>query len=345
MLSSPSPFKYVLTAYSLPHSMGYLPTQNGAFCATPLSVLDLMDAAVNLGLAGVEIPLTARVPSFNGVIVETPALPPDLAGELQSRNLRLIADYGALLDYDVQHTKDYLDLAARSGTTIVRAILSHLLCGDRRKLAGGWEAHRSALAVRLRELLPFAHERGITLALENHQDAANEDFWWLYEQTGKSPAFGITLDTGNPLAVGQDPVLSARQLAPLIRHVHLKDYTLHFAPNGYRLVRCAAGDGVIDFPAILEILRTNGHDLLPGIEIAAQQTRTVPLLEASWWQEYPAREATTLLPLLQRLWALGKPENAPYSSAWERGESSEAVLKEEWEVLTRSSHYFHGLTE
>lgn len=342
--SSPVSVDYVLTAYSLPHSMSYLPTQGGAFSATPCSVLDLMDAAVSLGLAGVEIPLTSRVPSFNGIIVETPPLPADLVGELKSRHLRLIADYGALLDFEVQHTKDYMDLAARSGTTIVRAILSHLLCGDRRKLAGGWEAHRNALAVRLKELLPFAEERGITLALENHQDADSDDFWWLYEQTGQSAAFGVTLDTGNPLAVGQDPVVAARQLAPLIRHVHLKDYTLHFAPNGYRLARCAAGDGVIDFPAILEILRANGHVLLPGIEIAAQQARTVPLLEADWWQEYPAREATTLIPVLQRLWTLGKPENVPYASAWERGESSEAVSQEEWKVLKRSVHYFQGLT-
>ncbi len=52
--------------------------------------------------------------------------------------------------------------------------------------------------------------------------------------------------------MGEDPVEAARASAPLIRHVHLKDYTIHFAPEGYRLVRCAAGDGVIDFPAILD---------------------------------------------------------------------------------------------
>lgn len=337
---------YLLTAYGLPHRMRYLPTRQGEWCAEAISPLELMDRAVELGVAGIEVPLTARVPSFNGVIVETPPLPEDLPGELQRRGLKLVADYGALLDYDVEHTRDYLALASRSGATVVRAILSHLLCGDRRPMVNGWEAHREALATRLRELLPYAADLGVTLALENHQDATTEDFWWLYERSGQSPAFGVTLDTGNPLAVGQDPVETARQLAPIIRHIHLKDYTLHLAPEGYRLVRCAAGDGVIDFPAILEILcgeKSAGVPMLPGIEIAAQQTRTVPFLDAGWWAHYLPRTAQDILPVLQLIWAKGKPAHEPYSSAWERSENSEAVSKEEWDVLTRSVSYFKSV--
>ena len=334
---------FVLTAYSLPHTMGYIPTQDGQPNPAPLPLLALMDAAASWQLAGVEIPLHSRIPSFDGAIVETAAVAGDIGAELRARNLKLVADYGALLDYDAQHTRDYLDLAARCGARVVRAILSHLLCGDRRHLRGGWDAHQNALAVRLRELLPYAQERGLVLALENHQDAATEDFWRLYEQTGQSPAFGVTLDTGNPLAVGQDPIKAARDLAPLIRHIHCKDYTLHFAPNGYRLVRCAAGEGVIDFKAILDIVGANGHDILPGIEIAAQATRTVPLLEESWWACYAARQTEELLPVLRLLWAKGRPLDAPYSSAWERGANSDVVRQEEWEVLERSIGYFRAL--
>src|SRR5207237_1970735 len=102
------------------------------------------------------------------------------------------------------------------------------------------------LAERLREVLPVAEELGLALAVENHQDATTEDLIRLYEMSGSSPAFGITLDTGNPLSVGEEPVEAAERLAPLVRHIHLKDYTIHFAPEGYRLVRCAAGDGCID---------------------------------------------------------------------------------------------------
>ena len=333
----------VLTAYGLPHSMGYLPTKQGIRRPKPLTVTDLMDLAQGLGLAGIEIPLLPLVPSFDGAQVEVAASHVDPGAEAARRGLTLIADYGALLDNDEQHVRDYLALAARSGVNVVRATLSHILCGDRRTLAGGWPDHFSALAARLNTVLPVAADLGICIAVENHQDATTEDLLELAERMGHSPAFGVTLDTGNPLAVGQDPVEAARSLAPIIRHVHLKDYTIHYAPEGYRLVRCAAGDGAIDFPAILEAVRANGHNVIPGIEVAAQATRTVPLLDPGWWDGYPPRDARGLVPALQVLWRKGRPAAEPYSSAWERGEDSEAVVAEELDVVRRSARYFHAL--
>jgi hypothetical protein len=131
-----------------------------------------------------------------------------------------------------------------------------------------------------------------------------------------------------------------QRIAHIIRHVHLKDYTIHFAPEGYRLVRCAAGDGVIDFPAILKRVRANGHEVLPAIEVAAQATRTVPLLEADWWTHYPTEQATRLPAALRVLWKQGRPQQEPYSSAWERGANSPSVCDEEWNIVRRSALYF-----
>ncbi len=161
----------------------------------------------------------------------------------------------------------------------------------------GWPARLAAVAGRLREVLPLAEELGLTIAMENHQDATTADLLSLHEMSGNSPAYGITFDTGNPLAMGEDPLEAARALAPLIRHVHLKDYSIHFAPEGYRLVRCAAGDGVIDFPAILRMVGANGHHVVPGIEIAAQAMRTIPILDPGWWTTYPNRDARDLVAL------------------------------------------------
>ena len=202
-----------------------------------------------------------------------------------------------------------------------------------------------AIAARLREALPVAEDLGLAVAVENHQDATTNDLLRLYEMSGASPAYGITLDAGNPLAVGEEPVEAARRLAHLIRHIHVKDYTIHFAPEGYRLARCAAGVGVIDFPAILDIVRGNGHDVLPGIEVAAQATRTVPFLDPGWWECYPPMPASGFAGALKVLWEKGMPAELPYSSAWERGEDSETVVAEEWDVLRRSVEYFRELEQ
>lgn len=324
----------VLTSYSMPHAMGYLPTQAGAPCPEPITEFALIGLAADAGLAGVEMPLSATDTASDDA----------LRALLEAHNMRVVIDCMSLLSFDAETFRGYLRRSAAMGAKVVRAMISGLLCGDRRSLAGGWDAHLDAVAARLREALPIAEDLGLCIAMENHQDATTDDLLRLHEMVGYSTAYGITLDTGNPLAVGEDPVEAARRMAHLIRHVHCKDYTIHFAPEGYRLVRCAAGDGVIDFPAILEIVHNTEHAVFPGIEVAAQQTRTIPILEPSWWECYPPRPATDLLGALQILWRNGHPQGEPYSSAWERGKDSSAVRKEELALVERSIAYFKEIS-
>ena len=332
-MSNTFPLPFALTAYGLPHVMGYLATQDGTPHPSPLGVFGLMDAAAEMSLAAVEIPLTRP---------GTPSVP-ELADAMQERGLRLVPDWLTITGGTTAEFTSFLEASQALGANVVRATLSHILCGDRRPMAGGWPAYLETVADRLRELLPIAEHHGMAIALENHQDATSDDLLRLYEATGKSAAFGICLDAGNPLAVGEGCVEFARRVAPLIRHIHLKDYTMHFAPNGYRLVRCAAGAGVVDFPAILEIVRNNGHDVLPGIEIAAQPTRTIPLLEDGWWACHTPEQSRHLPEALRTLWAQGCAQTEPYGSAWELGGDTEAVSAEEWAVVRQSAAYFRSL--
>jgi sugar phosphate isomerase/epimerase len=312
--------------------MGYLETTSGQKPEKPVSIFDLMDWAREKNLSGVDIPL----PDAHSA--------EEINNALEERGLRLVAECPALLSQSAEENILAIENAQRAGARVVRFYLSGVLEGKRASLPDGWAAHREALAARMREILPIAEGLGLSLAFENHQDADTSDFLWLYDASGQSQAFGVCLDTGNPLAVGEDPIEAARVLAPLIRHVHLKDYRIHFAPEGYRLVRCPAGEGVIDFPEILKIVRASGFaPLLPGIEIAAQATRTISVLDPAWWESFPPRDVKTLLGPLGILWKQGIAQSVPYSSAWERGEGSQAVLAEEWDVLEKSIAYFREL--
>jgi 3-oxoisoapionate decarboxylase len=331
--TTPPPLDMALNLYGFPHLAGRLKTKDGTAHPSPMTTRDVVRAAKEFGLTGVDIPL----PPESEMSAET------FRDILAENGLRFVSEYMVLVDADPDAMRDYLTRSAKAGATVVRALISNVLCGCRHELTGGWEARLDAVVARLKEILPFAHDLGVCIALENHQDATTDDLLRLAECVNHHPAFGVTLDAGNPLAVGEEPVEAARRLAPILRHIHLKDYTIHYAPEGYRLVRCAAGDGVIDFPAILEIVRNNGHQVLPGIEIAAQPTRTIPLLTEAWWTSYPPRDARDLLGALRVLWAKGRPMDEPYSSAWERGEDSATVAAEEWEVVRRSVAYFRSL--
>lgn len=321
---------YALCAFGMPHRMGFLPTRSGAVCAEPLGLLGLVEAAHGLGLRAVEMPLPE------------PQQQAGLLALLQARGMHLIPAYGQVLDRDSEHLRSFLSRAAQLGAPVVRAVLSGVLCGDRRAVPGGWEAHLSAVAARLRDVLPCAEALGVCIAVENHQDVGSADLLRLAELVDFSPSFGITLDTGNPLAVGEEPCAFTERIAPLIRHVHLKDYTLHFCPEGYRLVRCPAGAGIIDFSGILEFVSRSGNAPALSIEIAAQQTRTIPILQPDWWACYAERSLERFLPVLRLLWREGRPAGEPYGSAWELGADSATVCAEEWECVLQSVDYFRA---
>ena len=115
----------------------------------------------------------------------------------------------------------------------------------------------------------YAESRGVTLALENHGRFAghSDQVRDIIDQVGSS-ALRVNLDTGNFLAVGQNPVQAAKDLADLVVLVHLKDYepaglneTAHVVttPDGQRLVGSVIGDGMVDLPGIKEVLDAVGY--------------------------------------------------------------------------------------
>jgi hypothetical protein len=79
-----------------------------------------------------------------------------------------------------------------------------------------------------------------------------------------------------------------------VRHVHLKDYRAHWTDEGYRLVRCAAGDGAVPFPEVIAALAEHHQTLTASIECGALNARHVRLLLPAWWAGYPERPASAL---------------------------------------------------
>lgn len=334
-----------LCGYSLPHAMGYLKTKSGEASQTTLSPLGMMELVRTYDLEGIEIALSTVVPSFDGALIDTGISAPNWRTLFERYDLKIIADYGAILDNDSQHLKDALKVASDAGAKVMRAVLSHLLCGDRRRLEGGWLAHRERLAQRLREVLPVAEDLGICLAVENHQDATSDDLLWLAEQVGYSSAFGVTLDTGNPLAVAEEPIAYTERIAPLVRHIHAKDYKVYRCEEGYSLVRCAAGTGAIPFREMFAVVAKNGYEVLPAIEMAAQATRTIPVQEADWWEHYPPQQKAYYEAVIPFLNKHALPADVPYSSLWESGAGSEEILTEEFEFVRQSVEYFASVLE
>jgi len=307
-----------LCIYGIAYSTGFVGSGTPRANPQPLRPLEFLELAARLGLSSIETHLAYIAPETDRVALLT------FRDQAQAMGLQLVT---AGPKIDATTFRPHLELAAKLGVQTVRCVISGILCGDRRPLGGleGWQRHLAATAQQLQQIAPLAEELGIRIGVENHQDATSADLIWLCETVG-SPNVGIVLDTGNPLAVAEDPVEFAQRILPYLVHVHLKDYRMVRTESGYRLFHCPIGAGVVDFAALFRLFDTK-PDVLRHIEMAALGERHIRILEDDYWAGLGTRSVTDLLPVL-RLWQKAETD-VEWRTPWETGD--EATLPG-WEM-------------
>ena len=221
------------------------------------------------------------------------------------------------------------------GARLVRLGLSPVLEGSRAAWGARWPemvAHASATLTRE---APRAADAGLTVAIEDHQDFGSEELVALAEAAGAN--VGVVFDTGNPFAVGEDPVDFARRAAHRIRHVHLKDYRAQFTDEGYRLVRCAIGDGAVPFRDIEAVLSSTGSPLTASLEPGALEARHIRLFTPGWWRGYPPREGRELATAIGRLRTARIGDDESYETPWEIDAPPSEIVDYELSQVRRSA--------
>jgi sugar phosphate isomerase/epimerase len=221
------------------------------------------------------------------------------------------------------------------GARIIRLGLTPVLCGDRAACGDQWEQMVRHARLTLAEFGPKAAELGIAFAIENHQDLGSQELIDFATEAG--PNVGICIDTGNPLAVGEEPVAFARKAAPLVRHVHLKDYNAQWTDDGYRLVRCAIGDGCVPFREIASVLSEHHTELTASLEPGALEARHVRLFRPEWWNGYAPRTARELGPCLAAARRKRLEDTADWRTPWETNAPSADLIAYELAMIRRSS--------
>jgi sugar phosphate isomerase/epimerase len=122
--------------------------------------------------------------------------------------------------------------------------------------------------LRLRGMAKAAEVAGVTLAVKPHVGAAIYSTATALRamQEIDSPDFGINWDPSHLYRNNEDLVLSAQQLAPYIRHVHMRDCLGREQRVGAPETQIP-GRGSIDIPAILRALDTGGYDGYLDLEV------------------------------------------------------------------------------
>ena len=122
-----------------------------------------------------------------------------------------------------------------------------------------------------KNVIQFAEDTGVSLAIENHLFLTNDgDLLLRVLEAVDSDNLGVNIDTGNFLWYGWSPETIKRffkQLAPYAKHTHLKDgfrrkgcYPGHIEETGQELIDFAPlGEGEVPIKFLLDLLRNSGY--------------------------------------------------------------------------------------
>jgi len=131
---------------------------------------------------------------------------------------------------------------------------------------------RKRIAEGLQECLEHAAEAGITLTIEDvgaptAPYGTSDDLLEMCELAG--PGLRLTYDNGNFFVRGEDPLVALDRIWHKVAHVHCKDWR-RLAPgeedqrgcpaaDGHKYQGEVCGEGVLDYPAIIDALKQRDY--------------------------------------------------------------------------------------
>jgi 3-oxoisoapionate decarboxylase len=319
--------KFGLTAYGTVFAMGI----HSLATSKRITAVKLLEMAQSYGLQGAEIPYDMVLDADLDELSE------------YAREHKLFINIAAG-GFDPIVLKEALRIGQQVGAIAIRTVVGGAkFGGDRRHMAGSWQSFLQSILHSFQEVMKSADSTGPYLTVENHQDLTSEELIWLCESIGNE-RFGITLDTGNPLATAEEPVDFFRRMAPFVKNVHLKEYAIYSSEDGYRLVRKPLGQGVINFPELLRIMNETNPHVTMSVEHGALEARHVRVLREDYWTEYPERSALQLTRLLRFVEdrAINKGD---WRTPFEKGALPDHIAEYEMEELHQGLAYLTFLTK
>lgn len=185
-------------------------------------------------------------------------------------------------DADVPRFEAELLAARQAGARIVRTVCMNGRRYEAFDSAEQFAAFADSSWQALTRAEPIARRHSIRLAVENHKD------WRVDELTGilrrlSSEAVGICLDTGNSIALLEDPLAVIEAYAPWTITTHLKDMAVAESDDGFLLAEVPLGTGIVDPARAVATLRKARPDVPLNLEMITRDPLRVPCLSEKYW--------------------------------------------------------------
>ncbi|MBM3811305.1 MAG: sugar phosphate isomerase/epimerase [Acidimicrobiia bacterium] len=141
--------------------------------------------------------------------------------------------------------------------------------------------------------LPLLEKHKVKMALENHKDWTTEEFLKLLAKF-KSEYLGVCLDTGNNVALLDDPLEMTEALAPYTFSTHIKDMGVALYKDGFLLSEVPLGEGFLDLKKIVAVVQKAQPQVKMSLEMITRNPLQVPCLTEKYWLTFEGREGKHL---------------------------------------------------
>jgi 3-oxoisoapionate decarboxylase len=156
-----------------------------------------------------------------------------------------------------------------------------------------YQAFAERSQARIKAVIPLCEKYKIPFALENHKD-------WTLDQsvsimkTYAGDYFGACLDFGNNIALLENPMEVAEQLAPYTITTHVKDMGVEPYEQGFLLSEVPLGQGFLDLPRMISLVKQSHSKVNLNLEMITRDPLKVPCLTDRYWATFPDRSGLYL---------------------------------------------------
>jgi sugar phosphate isomerase/epimerase len=228
---------------------------------------------------------------FGGLQVDFGILDDAAADALRSRAAELDLYLEAMVkvpqsDSDVEKFDAAVRTAARVGALAARTTI---IPGRRYEQFDDLATFREFAARGKRSLeiaRPVLEKHRFPLAVENHKDHRLDERLAMYKELN-CEFIGATVDTGNNIALLDDPYETVEALAPFAFSVHLKDQAVARYDDGFMLGDVPLGQGYLDLKRMIAALRKAKPKIRFSLELITRDPLKVPCLGEKYWATFP----------------------------------------------------------
>jgi sugar phosphate isomerase/epimerase len=198
-----------------------------------------------------------------------------------------------------------------------------------------WQEFVTRSLAAIDRALPIVTKEHVPLAIENHKDWTAHELASLLKDRS-SEYLGVCLDTGNNIALLDNPMDAIETLAPYAVSTHFKDVAVEPDPDGFLLSEVPLGEGIVDLQrAVATVQRTRPKTRFT-LEMITRNPLKVPCLTDKYWATFPDRNGKYLADTLRMVRdATGRLQHLPHVD----GESRAGLLQLEEEDVKQCLYY------